>query len=75
MLFIHHHYYLFLNNECYTIVEKKIEKVNKNGRKNIIYNIEQHSSHPIAKSLCSAFKENSSPLELNNIIEEKGVSI
>jgi len=43
--------------------------------KNIIYNIEQHSSHPIAKSLCSAFKENSSPLELKNIIEEKGVSI
>ena len=43
--------------------------------KNIIYNIEQHSSHPIAKSLCSEFKENSSPLELNNIIEEKGVSI
>jgi Cu+-exporting ATPase len=43
--------------------------------KNIIYNIEQHSSHPIAKSLCSAFKENSSPLELINIIEEKGVSI
>ena len=43
--------------------------------KNIIYNIEQHSSHPIAKSLCSAFKENSSPLKLNNIIEEKGVSI
>ena len=43
--------------------------------KNIIYNIEQHSSHPIAKSLCSAFKENSSSLKLNNIIEEKGVSI
>ena len=43
--------------------------------KNIIYNIEQHSSHPIAKSLCSAFKENSSSIELNNINEEKGVSI
>ena len=43
--------------------------------KNIIYNIEQHSSHPIAKSLCRAFKENSSPMELNNIIEEKGISI
>jgi Cu+-exporting ATPase len=43
--------------------------------KNIIYNIEQHSSHPIAKSLCSAFKENSSSIELNNIIEKKGVSI
>jgi P-type Cu+ transporter len=51
--------------------------INEDGQKikNIIYNIEQHSSHPIAKSLCSAFKENSSPLELNNIIEEKGVSI
>ena len=43
--------------------------------KNIIYNIEQHSSHPIAKSLCNAFKKNSSSIELNNIIEEKGVSI
>ena len=43
--------------------------------KNIIYNIEQHSSHPIAKSLCSAFKENSSPLKINEIIEKKGVSI
>jgi len=51
--------------------------INENEQKikNIIYNIEQHSSHPIAKSLCSAFKENSSKLELNNIIEEKGVSI
>ena len=43
--------------------------------KNIIYNIEKHSSHPIAKSLCNAFKENNSTLELNNIIEEKGVGI
>ncbi|MBT5273658.1 MAG: cadmium-translocating P-type ATPase [Flavobacteriales bacterium] len=43
--------------------------------KNIIYNIEQHSSHPIAKSLCNAFQENSSPLQLTNINEEKGISI
>ena len=43
--------------------------------KNIIYNIEQHSSHPIAKSLCDAFQENSSPLELSNITEKKGISI
>ena len=43
--------------------------------KNIIYNIEKYSSHPIAKSLCIAFKENNSALELKNIIEEKGVSI
>ena len=42
---------------------------------NIIYNIEQHSSHPIAKSLCTAFEIGSSPLELSNIKEEKGISI
>ncbi len=42
---------------------------------NIIYNIEQHSSHPIAKSLCTAFEIGSSPLELSNIKEKKGISI
>jgi Cu+-exporting ATPase len=42
---------------------------------NIIYNIEQHSSHPIAKSLCTAFQIGSSPLELSNINEQKGISI
>ena len=47
----------------------------ENDVKNIIYNIEQHSSHPIAKSLCNAFQENSSPLKLSDIAEEKGVSI
>jgi len=43
--------------------------------KNIIYNIEQHSSHPIAKSLCNAFKNHSTPLELSEIKEIKGESI
>jgi len=43
--------------------------------RNIIYNIEIHSSHPIAKSLCNEFKESYSPLNLTNIIEEKGKSI
>ena len=47
----------------------------ENDIKNIIYNIEQHSSHPIAKSLCNAFQENSSLLKLSDITEEKGVSI
>jgi Cu+-exporting ATPase len=42
---------------------------------NIIYNIERHSSHPIAKSLCTAFEIGSSPLELSNINEQKGISI
>ena len=43
--------------------------------KNIIYNIEQHSSHPIAKSLCTAFIAYNSSLELTDIKEEKGKSI
>ena len=41
---------------------------------NIIYNIEKHSSHPIAKSLCSAFERNSHHIELTNIKEEKGIN-
>ena len=47
----------------------------ENDVKNIIYNIEQHSSHPIAKSLCNAYQENSSLLKLSDITEEKGISI
>jgi len=46
-----------------------------NDIKNIIYNIEQHSSHPIAKSLCNAFQEHYNPLELSDITEKKGISI
>ena len=42
---------------------------------NIIYNIEQHSSHPIAKSLCAEFETGSSSLKLSNINEQKGISI
>ena len=47
----------------------------ENDVKNIIYNIEQHSSHPIAKSLCNVLHENSSLLKLTDITEEKGISI
>ena len=43
--------------------------------KNIIYNIEKHSSHPIAKSLCYTYKDYYSPLKLNNINEVKGKKI
>lgn len=42
---------------------------------NIIYNIEQHSSHPIAKSLCAAFETSNHSLKLSNIKEEKGIGI
>ncbi|MDC0249654.1 cation-translocating P-type ATPase [Flavobacteriales bacterium] len=54
----------------FTVIKGKESKI-----KNIIFNIEQHSSHPIAKSLCNAFKENNSPLILSNITEKKGISI
>ena len=58
-------------------IVSKFNAVNEDEKKikNIIYNIEKHSSHPIAKSLCNAFKDYNSTLELKNIIEEKGVSI
>ena len=42
---------------------------------NVIYNLEKHSSHPIAKSLCKIFKKHDSILELSNINEKKGESI
>ena len=54
----------------FTILEGDVEEI-----KNIIYNIEMHSSHPIAKSLCNAFKNHSTPLELSKIKEIKGESI
>ncbi len=51
------------------------EGAEENEIRNIIYNIEMHSSHPIAKSLCNEFKESYSPLNLTKIIEKKGKSI
>ena len=58
----------------------KISKINiiegdEKEIKNIIYNIETHSSHPIAKSLCHSFKKYNSSLKLTDIREEKGKSI
>ena len=40
----------------------------------LIYSLEKHSSHPIAKSLCLRFKKNHDLL-LENIKEEKGIGI
>ena len=58
----------------------KIKSINvfnndENFIKNIIYNIELHSSHPIATSLVSELKNFSNKLILSDINEEKGVSI
>ena len=54
----------------FTVIEGEKKEI-----QNIIYNIEKHSSHPIAKSLCIAFEEESKPLELSNIKEKRGISI
>jgi Cu+-exporting ATPase len=56
----------------FEISELNIIEGNEKEIKNIIYNIEIHSSHPIAKSLCNAFKKYSSSLELNKIKEVRG---
>ena len=64
-----------LTNGRFIISEFIAIKGEKKEIQNIIYNIEQHSSHPIAKSLCTAFETGNSPLELSNINEQKGISI
>ena len=43
--------------------------------KNIIFNLETYSSHPIAKSLVSELKSFSDKIDFTNIHEEKGISI
>jgi len=43
--------------------------------KSIIYNLEKHSSHPIAVSLVKNLKEVAKPLKLSGISEEKGIGI
>ena len=42
---------------------------------NIIYNLEIHSSHPIAKSIVNHFKNEAQALKLNNLKEIKGKGI
>ena len=48
---------------------------NESEIKNIIYNLEKFSSHPIAKSLCKIYKNFDTNLEASKIIEKKGKSI
>lgn len=59
----------------FTISELNVIKGDKENIKNIIYNIEQHSSHPIAKSLCNEFYNNRVLLKMSDIKENKGISI
>jgi Cu+-exporting ATPase len=43
--------------------------------KNIVYNIEKYSSHPIAKSLIKELDQYSEEIDINNINEENGLGI
>ena len=64
-----------LTNGKFIIKKFNVIKGDKNKISNIIYNIEQNSNHPIAKSLCNYFIKFNSPIHISNIKEEKGVSI
>ena len=55
------------NISCYDNKEEEV--------KNIIYNLEKNSSHPIAKSLCKIFKNYHKNLDLKDIKETKGLGI
>lgn len=59
----------------FMVSELNIIQGEKEVIKNIIYNLEQYSSHPIAKSLCNAFEQYNTPLHLSDIHEEKGIGI
>ena len=41
----------------------------------IIYSLESHSSHPIAKSICAYLKSNSKLLNIENVEEVKGMGV
>ena len=57
---------------------KEIECLNNTDEKTIIdilFNLEQHSSHPIAKSIVKEYRDKASPLVFTEVIEEKGLGI
>ena len=56
--------------KSFNLIEGDIKEI-----KNIIYNIEQYSSHPIANSLITELEQFSDKIELSEINEVKGVSI
>tara|TARA_B100000902_G_scaffold395817_1_gene455248 strand:+ start:7984 stop:10068 length:2085 start_codon:yes stop_codon:yes gene_type:complete len=59
----------------FKVKELKIYSGDENVIKNIIFNLEKHSSHPISKSLLKEFNDYSKELELTNIKEVKGIGI
>ena len=59
----------------FKILDLNIINGNEDEIKNIIYNIEKHSSHPIANSLINELKDYSKKLSIKNIEETNGLGI
>lgn len=55
------------NIVCYKSTEQEV--------KEILFQLEQHSSHPIAKSIAKALQNTASIIKFSNITEEKGLGI
>ena len=64
-----------ITNGKFKILDLNIIEGNENEIKNIIYNIEKHSSHPIANSLINELKDYSAKLNIKNIEEKNGFGI
>ena len=64
-----------------TTGEFKIRAINvladvpQSNIENLLFNLEQHSSHPIAKSIVAELKGKAQVLKFNNVTEEKGLGI
>ena len=59
----------------FKILDLNIIEGDENEIKNIIYNIEKHSSHHIANSLVNELKDYSNKIEIKNIEEKNGLGI
>lgn len=59
----------------FEISEINTKEKNIKELKNIIFHLESYSSHPIAKSLCKEYENNSYPINLEEVKEIKGKSI
>ena len=59
----------------FKILDLNIIDGNEDEIKNIIYNIEKHSSHPIANALINEVKDLSKKLNIKNIDETNGLGI
>jgi len=60
--------FIIKKTKLYSLIEEQ-------ELKNILYSIEQHSSHPIAKSISAYLKDDATPIELVDVKELKGKGV